>query len=345
MGANLWPIRRSAGGTVLPVGRVCQTPKALGALAETALMYDAVHLFAKALHDLDTSQQIDIHPLSCDTQDTWPHGYSLINYMKIVEMRGLTDVIKFDHQGFRSDFVLDIVELGPQGLRKSGTWNSTSGVNFTRTYGEQQKEIVEILQNKTLIVTTILSAPYCMRKDSAEKLTGNSQFEGYAIDLIHEISKILGFNYTIRLAPDGRYGSHNKETGEWDGMIKELLEQRADLACRLYITSTRAGGRLHDAVHEPRHLGAPVKQPPNLFSFLSPLSLDVWIYMATAYLGVSVLLFILARFTPYEWPTPNPCDPHPEKLQTQFTLMNCMWFAIGSLMQQGCDFLPNSDAL
>jgi len=39
----------------------------------------------------------------------------------------------------------------------------------------------------------------------------------------------------------------------------------------------------------------PIKRPPNLFSFLSPLSLDVWIYMATAYLGVSVLLFILAR--------------------------------------------------
>lgn len=54
--------------------------------AETALMYDAVHLFAKALHDLDTSQQIDIQPLSCDGEDTWPHGYSLINYMKIVSM-------------------------------------------------------------------------------------------------------------------------------------------------------------------------------------------------------------------------------------------------------------------
>ena len=40
----------------------------------------------------------------------------------------------------------------------------------------------------------------------------------------------------------------------------------------------------------------PMKKPPNLFSFLSPLSLDVWIYMATAYLGVSVLLFILARY-------------------------------------------------
>ena len=40
----------------------------------------------------------------------------------------------------------------------------------------------------------------------------------------------------------------------------------------------------------------PMKKPPNLFSFMSPLSLDVWIYMATAYLGVSVLLFILARY-------------------------------------------------
>jgi len=43
----------------------------------------------------------------------------------------------------------------------------------------------------------------------------------------------------------------------------------------------------------------PIKQPPNLFSFLSPLSLDVWIYMATAYLGVSVLLFILAKLVKY----------------------------------------------
>jgi ionotropic glutamate receptor len=119
-------------------------------------MYDAVHLFAKALHDLDTSQQIDIKPLSCDAVDTWPHGYSLINYMKIVEMRGLTGVIKFDHQGFRSDFVLDIIELSKEGLKKIGTWNSTEGVNFTRTYGEAYTQIVEIIQNKTFVVTTIL---------------------------------------------------------------------------------------------------------------------------------------------------------------------------------------------
>jgi glutamate receptor, ionotropic, invertebrate len=53
-------------------------------------MYDAVHLFAKALHDLDSSQRIDIKPLNCDSADTWPHGYSLINYMKVVRVLLLT---------------------------------------------------------------------------------------------------------------------------------------------------------------------------------------------------------------------------------------------------------------
>lgn len=64
-----------------------------------------------------------------------------------------------------------------------------------------------------------------MRKDSSDKLIGNAQYEGYNVDLIYEISRILHFNYQIVLVPDGRYGSFNKETREWDGMIRELLDQ------------------------------------------------------------------------------------------------------------------------
>lgn len=74
-----------------------------------------------------------------------------------VEMTGLTGIIKFDHQGFRSDFILDIIELNNKdGLKKIGTWNSTKGINFTRSYGDVYTQIVENLQNKTFIVTTIL---------------------------------------------------------------------------------------------------------------------------------------------------------------------------------------------
>lgn len=87
-----------------------------------------------------------------------------------VELKGLTNLIKFDNQGFRTDFVLDIVELSSVGMRKIGDWNSTQGVNFTRTFGEQQTEIVDNLKNKTLIITMILVSVMAMQgNDEKEK--------------------------------------------------------------------------------------------------------------------------------------------------------------------------------
>ena len=70
-------------------------------------------------------------------------------------MNGLTGKIKFNQHGLRSDFTLEIIELKKDGLVKVGTWTENIGVNFTRNYTESYSEIVESLQNKTLIVTTI----------------------------------------------------------------------------------------------------------------------------------------------------------------------------------------------
>ena len=78
-------------------------------------------------------------------------------------MTGLTGKIKFDQHGIRSDFVLEIVELKKDGLIKVGEWNEKSGVNFTRNFTESYTEIVESLQNKTLVVTTVF-----VRRDSTK---------------------------------------------------------------------------------------------------------------------------------------------------------------------------------
>ena len=63
-------------------------------------------------------QVINMNPLSCSSEDAWEHGNSLINYMKMVEIDGLTGRIKFDQDGQRSDFQLEIVELKKHGLDK-----------------------------------------------------------------------------------------------------------------------------------------------------------------------------------------------------------------------------------
>lgn len=63
-----------------------------------------------------------------------------------------------------------------------------------------------------------------MLKLDTQPLSGNEQFEGFTVDLLDELSKILGFKYKIRLVADGSYGSLNKQTGEWNGMIREVID-------------------------------------------------------------------------------------------------------------------------
>lgn len=83
-------------------------------------------------------------------------------------------------------------------------------------------------------------APYTMLKESSEELTGNERFEGMCIDLVRELARALGFNYTLRPVADDAPGQFDHSTGRWNGMIGELLEGRADLAIAdLTITSER----------------------------------------------------------------------------------------------------------
>jgi len=85
----------------------------------------------------------------------------------------------------------------------------------------------------------------------------------------------------------------------------------------------------------------PVPKSPQLFSFLSPLHVEIWIYMLIAYVIVSFALFVLARFSPYEWYNPHPCNEDCDVVENQFTLLNSLWFTVGSLMQQGSKYIPS----
>lgn len=65
--------------------------------------------------------------------------------------------------------------------------------------------------------------PYVMHKKSDKELVGNDRFEGYCLDLLKELSNILGFTYEVRLVADGKYGAQN-DKGEWNGMVRELID-------------------------------------------------------------------------------------------------------------------------
>jgi hypothetical protein len=77
-----------------------------------------------------------------------------------------------------------------------------------------------------------------MLRESTVALKGNDQFEGFGIELIHELSLMLGFNYTFELQLDNVYGSYNNKTKQWTGMILQLLKEvlcACDFACTYWL--------------------------------------------------------------------------------------------------------------
>lgn len=86
----------------------------------------------------------------------------------------------------------------------------------------------------------------------------------------------------------------------------------------------------------------PTTMPTRLFSFMSPLDVDIWLYVLAAYILVSSTLFIVARFSPYEWRNPHPCVADSEVVENQFTIGNSYWFTIVTLMHQGVDINPKA---
>lgn len=49
-----------------------------------ALMFDAVHVVVSAVRELNRSQEIGVKPLACTSANIWPHGTSLMNYLRMV---------------------------------------------------------------------------------------------------------------------------------------------------------------------------------------------------------------------------------------------------------------------
>uniref|UniRef100_A0A2K6TG73 Glutamate receptor n=1 Tax=Saimiri boliviensis boliviensis TaxID=39432 RepID=A0A2K6TG73_SAIBB len=228
---------------------------------------------------------------------------------------------------------------------KRARWDGLTGrITFNKTNGLRKDFDLDIISLKE--EGTEKEEPYVMYRKSDKPLYGNDRFEGYCLDLLKELSNILGFIYDVKLVPDGKYGAQN-DKGEWNGMVKELIDHRADLAVAP-LTITYVREKVIDFSKPFMTLGISIlyRKPngtnPGVFSFLNPLSPDIWMYVLLACLGVSCVLFVIARFTPYEWYNPHPCNPDSDVVENNFTLLNSFWFGVGALMQQGSELMPKA---
>ncbi|XP_048022528.1 glutamate receptor 1b isoform X4 [Megalobrama amblycephala] len=351
-----------------------------------ALTYDGVTVMATAFQNL-RKQRIDISRRGnageclANPPAPWGQGIDIQRALQQVQFEGLTGHVQFNDKGHRTNFTVSVMDLGPNGPKKVGYWNQHEKYVNTATYSNILNETYG-LQNRTYIVTTILESPYVMLKKNHEQLVGNDKYEGYCVELAAEIAKHVGYSYRLELVGDGKYGARDAETMMWNGMVGELVYGKADVAVAP-LTITLVREEVIDFSKPFMSLGIsimikkPTKSKPGVFSFLDPLAYEIWMCIVFAYIGVSVVLFLVSRFSPYEWHADDEEDgteqqnqnqnqpPSPEANQSpnqqgqnqnqreekqekqpehsnEFGIFNSLWFSLGAFMQQGCDISPRS---
>uniref|UniRef100_A0A3Q3K7W3 Glutamate receptor n=1 Tax=Monopterus albus TaxID=43700 RepID=A0A3Q3K7W3_MONAL len=313
-----------------------------------ALTYDGVNVMATAFQNLrrqriDISRRGNAGECLANPPAPWGQGIDIQRALQQVRLEGLTGHVQFDERGHRTNYTLTVMELSHLGPRKIGYWNQKQGYVSTAVYRPVLEDFYGLL-NKTYIVTTILEAPYMMLKKNHEQFVGNDKYEGYCAELASEIAKHVGFSYRLELVADGKYGARDLDTKMWNGMVGELVYGKADMAVAP-LTITLVREQVIDFTKPFMSLGIsimikkPTKSKPGVFSFLDPLAYEIWMCIVFAYIGVSVVLFLVSRFSPYEWQGEEKETP---EYTNDFGIFNSLWFSLGAFMQQGCDISPRS---
>ncbi|KAG3276023.1 glutamate receptor 2 isoform X1 [Marmota monax] len=320
----------------------------------SALTYDAVQVMTEAFRNL-RKQRIEISRRGnagdclANPAVPWGQGVEIERALKQVQVEGLSGNIKFDQNGKRINYTINIMELKTNGPRKIGYWSEVDKMVVTLTELPSGND-TSGLENKTVVVTTILESPYVMMKKNHEMLEGNERYEGYCVDLAAEIAKHCGFKYKLTIVGDGKYGARDADTKIWNGMVGELVYGKADIAIAP-LTITLVREEVIDFSKPFMSLGIsimikkPQKSKPGVFSFLDPLAYEIWMCIVFAYIGVSVVLFLVSRFSPYEWHTEEFEDGRETQTSestNEFGIFNSLWFSLGAFMQQGCDISPRS---
>lgn len=335
-----------------------------GITASAGRVFDAVRVLASGIQmALDNGLPLNNHLPAQDfcnaTVDKRAdnRGKRLSNSLRKVQINGFMNFLSFDINGHPSQAIYDVVNYQGNGLKKVGNWSTFGGLQMDQQQNiiwpsnnpDVPREITNTLKNKTIRVVTFVGSPFSMLKSklsSSSVPSSKQEFEGAAIDILDELSRILGFSYTIYLSPDGKAGVENPSTGEWNGAIKEIIEKKADLAVGP-ITINPKRGKVVDFTKPflTSGLGAVMAVGESTipyFRFLSPFHIYLWSVIIISMFGMAVVNWALSRFSPFGYY--GRCAQARRKVSKQFmatkdnlSFLNSLWCSAAYYLGQGPD--------
>ncbi|KAI8478410.1 Glutamate receptor ionotropic, delta-1, partial [Branchiostoma belcheri] len=245
-----------------------------------AYMYDAVLHISRAVYALFLDRQwIGPNKLRCsiDVSVPWPGGPPLMETLRKVRTPGVLGKSGFDDTGYNINSQMQVLRLekvvNKTRVEVAGMWDPVTRLNTTARTLPAGTPRVDI-RNKTFRVVTLEEEPFVFKRMTPVGV----RWEGFAMDMLTELSKLLGFKYKLYEVQDKKYGSP-QEDGTWSGMIGDVMQGKADFALSA-ITITPQRERVVDFTKRYMDfaVGILLKKPvkkTDLFVFLDPFHVNV----------------------------------------------------------------------
>lgn len=64
-----------------------------------------------------------------------------------------------------------------------------------------------------------------LKEDVNPSSNKTKEFKGLSIDILDKMREALKFNYEIHLVPDGNFGVKDRLSGQWNGVVKEIIDK------------------------------------------------------------------------------------------------------------------------
>jgi len=271
-------------------------------------------------------------------------------------MDGVMSPLSFNEHGSPGYAEYDIVNLGRTGFIQVGRWNSRDGIVMDKRQPviwlsgsvAVPKDTSTFVENTSIRVVTVIEKPFVFVKQSKG---GKKTYAGLCIDLLDKLKEEMKFRYTIEESASNIYGAPDVFTGEWNGMVRYLIDNKADLAIGPFtISSSRQ--TVIDFTQPFLDVGLSIimkKEEDSdykVFSFLRPFDFYLWLAIVFTTLGVGVFLWVHSTFSPYGYHgrVAQASDPRTvtrDELKTKEHLrfFNAIWSSFAYYVSQGPDVL------
>ncbi|XP_077980094.1 glutamate receptor ionotropic, NMDA 2B-like [Glandiceps talaboti] len=285
---------------------------------------------------------------------------SMYDFQKYIVSSTLKEKqFRFDNEGFMKDPRMVLLNVDQKRKWKQvGIYvKDKVAVDGVTWLGNTKTKPENLTPHRTIRVTTIFEESFvrsipttegechvgskCKLKNNA---TGEYYYEccvGVCIDILTQLSNDLQFNFELHVVEDNRFGAPHDENNEnWDGLIGDILEGRADAAiASMQATQNRAQVVDLSVAFMETGISVMVKKSEGQVpsdAFLAPFDYGVWLFLTLFTVNlVAIVIFMFECLSPGGYDR-NIWEPRPSR----FTLGSSFWIVWALLFNNTVPLKP-----